>query len=63
MTPLSYSSRIDFKILAAIDFLLMLTLSSAGSRIRFMIPMVPWLAINFYYAYRGNDRHWYSMDF
>ena len=38
-------------------------LFSAGSRLRFMIPMVPWLAINFYYAYRGNDRHWYSMDF
>jgi outer membrane protein assembly factor BamA len=38
-------------------------LFSAGSRIRFMIPMVPWLAINFYYAYRGNDKHWYSMDF
>ena len=38
-------------------------LLSAGSRLRFMIPMVPWLAINFYYAYRGSDRHWYSMDF
>jgi outer membrane protein assembly factor BamA len=38
-------------------------LFSAGSRVRFMIPMVPWLAINFYYAYRGNDKHWYSMDF
>jgi outer membrane protein assembly factor BamA len=38
-------------------------LVSAGSRLRFMIPMVPWLAINFYYAYRGNDKHWYSMDF
>jgi hypothetical protein len=38
-------------------------LISAGSRLRFMIPMVPWLAINFYYAYRGSDRHWYSMDF
>jgi outer membrane protein assembly factor BamA len=38
-------------------------LVSAGSRLRFMIPMVPWLAINFYYAYRGSDRHWYSMDF
>ncbi len=38
-------------------------LLSAGSRLRFMIPMVPWLAINFYYAYRGSDKHWYSMDF
>ena len=38
-------------------------LFSAGTRVRFMIPMVPWLAINFYYAYRGNDKHWYSMDF
>jgi outer membrane protein assembly factor BamA len=38
-------------------------LFSAGTRLRFMIPMVPWLAINFYYAYRGNDKHWYSMDF
>jgi outer membrane protein assembly factor BamA len=38
-------------------------LFSAGSRVRFMIPMVPWLAINFYYAWRGNNKHWYSMDF
>jgi outer membrane protein assembly factor BamA len=38
-------------------------LFSAGSRLRFMIPMVPWLTVNFYYAYRGNDIHWYSMDF
>jgi outer membrane protein assembly factor BamA len=38
-------------------------LFSAGTRVRFMIPMVPWLAINFYYAYRGSDKHWYSMDF
>ena len=38
-------------------------LYSAGSRLRFMIPMVPWLAINFYYAYRGNGINWFSMDF
>lgn len=38
-------------------------LYSAGSRLRFMIPMVPWLAINFNYAYRGNDINWFSMDF
>jgi hypothetical protein len=38
-------------------------LTSAGSKIRFMIPMVPWLAINFYYAYVLDGRSWYSMDF
>lgn len=38
-------------------------LFSAGTRLRFMIPMIPWLAVNFYYAYRGNDKHWFSMDF
>jgi hypothetical protein len=38
-------------------------LYSIGSRLRFMIPMVPWLAINFYYAYRGNNINWFSMDF
>jgi outer membrane protein assembly factor BamA len=38
-------------------------LFSAGTRLRFMVPMVPWLAINFYYAYRGSNKHWYSMDF
>ncbi len=38
-------------------------LYSVGSRIRFVIPMIPWLGISFYYAYRGNGKHWYSMDF
>ena len=45
------------------DLFALSPLFSAGTRVRFMIPMVPWLAINFYYAYRGNDKHWYSMDF
>jgi outer membrane protein assembly factor BamA len=38
-------------------------LFSMGSRVRFIIPMIPWMSINFYYAYRGNGKHWYSMDF
>jgi outer membrane protein assembly factor BamA len=38
-------------------------LFSVGSRIRFMIPTIPWLGINFYYAFRGNGKHWYSLDF
>lgn len=38
-------------------------LYSAGCRLRLMVPMVPWLAINFYYAYRGSNKHWYSLDF
>ena len=46
-----------------LDLFTLSPLVSAGTRLRFMIPMVPWLAINFYYAYRGNDKHWYSMDF
>lgn len=38
-------------------------LFSMGSRVRLIIPMIPWMSINFYYAYRGNDKHWYSIDF
>lgn len=34
---------------------------SVGSKLRFMIPMVPWLAINFYYAWV--QKNWYSVDF
>ncbi len=36
---------------------------SVGSRIRLMIPMVPWLGINFYYAFRGGNNHWFSVNF
>jgi hypothetical protein len=38
-------------------------LCSAGTGIRLMIPFVPWLGVNLYYAYRGDSRHWYSMEF
>jgi len=38
-------------------------LFSMGSRVRFTIPLIPWMSISFYYAYRGNGKHWYSMDF
>jgi outer membrane protein assembly factor BamA len=38
-------------------------LYSAGTRIRLMIPMVPWLAINFYYAVMDTGKQWYSMEF
>ncbi|MFN8205954.1 MAG: hypothetical protein U0T82_00900 [Bacteroidales bacterium] len=38
-------------------------LYSVGSKLRLMVPMVPWLGINFYYAWRGSDKHWYSMEF
>jgi len=38
-------------------------LFSVGSRVRIVIPMIPWLGISFYYAYRGKGKHWYSMDF
>ncbi len=38
-------------------------LASAGSSIRLMIPMVPWLAISFHYAWMGNSEHWLSADF
>ena len=34
---------------------------SVGSRVRFMVPMVPWLTINFYYAWV--NKNWYSVDF
>ncbi|MFN8254540.1 MAG: POTRA domain-containing protein [Bacteroidales bacterium] len=36
---------------------------SIGSRVRLMVPMVPWLGITFYYAYRGGNNHWFSVNF
>jgi len=38
-------------------------LASAGSSIRLMVPMIPWLAISFHYAWMGNAEHWFSADF
>jgi outer membrane protein assembly factor BamA len=38
-------------------------LYSAGTKIRLMVPMVPWLAINFYFAIMDNGNPWYSMEF
>jgi outer membrane protein assembly factor BamA len=38
-------------------------LASAGSSLRLMVPMVPWLAISFHYAWMGNTDHWFSADF
>jgi hypothetical protein len=37
-------------------------LYSAGSHVRLLVPMIPWMSIGFYYAYRGNGKHWYSLD-
>lgn len=36
---------------------------SVGTKVRLMVQMIPWLAINFYYAYVLDGRHWYSLDF
>jgi outer membrane protein assembly factor BamA len=36
-------------------------LYSLGSQLRVMIPMIPWLAINFYYAWV--EKNWFSVDF
>ena len=38
-------------------------LYSFGSKIRLMVPMVPWLAINFYYACMENGKSWFSVEF
>jgi outer membrane protein assembly factor BamA len=37
-------------------------LFSVGTKVRIMVPMVPWLGINIYYAYRGKKKHWYSTE-
>lgn len=37
-------------------------LFSVGTKVRIMVPMVPWLGINLYYAYRGKKKHWYNFE-
>jgi outer membrane protein assembly factor BamA len=45
------------------DFFTRQPLISAGTGLKFMIPIVPWLSITFYYAFRGPSKNWYSMEF
>jgi outer membrane protein assembly factor BamA len=37
-------------------------LYAAGTKLRLMVPMVPWLGVSVYYAYRGKGKHWYSAE-
>jgi len=31
-------------------------------KVRIMVPMIPWLGINIYYAYRGKKKHGYNLE-
>jgi hypothetical protein len=36
---------------------------SVGTGVRFMVPMIPWLYINFYFSYSGKNRDWFFLEF